>query len=350
MNSCKADVLHVAVTGINASNNPAPGIGVARSLKEYPGLKVKIIGLAYDAMEPGIYMNWIVDKSFLVPYPSAVGDALFERLLYIKRNYGLDVVLPNLDSELPFYIRYAQRLAEVGIHTFLPDMAQFQMRDKVKLAGIAERSGLKFPAQIVVSSHEALNKAIMQLGLPIMIKGALYKAYRANNYDEAIKYYNKIVAEWGYPIIIQKIVVGDELNVMGVGDGLGNAPGLIAIKKLSVTEMGKIWTGVTVLHKGVLEASNKFIQSTKWRGAFEIECIANREAAYLIEINPRFPAWVYFATGVGVNLPVMLMQRALGKPVEPIADYEAGKLYVRYTGEQVCDMSSFQDIVTNGEC
>ena len=50
----------VGVSGINAVDNPGPGIGVARSLKEDPGLDVRIIGLAYDAMEPGIYMDWIV--------------------------------------------------------------------------------------------------------------------------------------------------------------------------------------------------------------------------------------------------------------------------------------------------
>ena len=59
------DTLFVGISGINAVDNPGPGIGVARSLKEDKDLNVRIVGLAYDAMEPGIYMDWIVDKSFL---------------------------------------------------------------------------------------------------------------------------------------------------------------------------------------------------------------------------------------------------------------------------------------------
>ena len=82
--------LIVGVSGINAIDNPGPGIGVARSLKEDAELKVKIVGLAYDAMEPGIYMDWVVDKSYMMPYPSGNGDTFIERLLHIKQNYGLD--------------------------------------------------------------------------------------------------------------------------------------------------------------------------------------------------------------------------------------------------------------------
>ena len=70
----------VALSGINAVDNPGPGIGVARSLNEDTDLRAQIIGLAYDAMEPGIYMDWVVDRSYIMPYPSGDGDAYFDRL------------------------------------------------------------------------------------------------------------------------------------------------------------------------------------------------------------------------------------------------------------------------------
>ena len=47
----------VGVSGINAVDNPGPGIGVARSLKEDGELDIEVVGLAYDAMESGIYMT-----------------------------------------------------------------------------------------------------------------------------------------------------------------------------------------------------------------------------------------------------------------------------------------------------
>ena len=55
----------VAVSGINAVDNPGPGTGVARCLKECD-LDVRLIGLAYDTLEPGIYMDWLFDKSYIL--------------------------------------------------------------------------------------------------------------------------------------------------------------------------------------------------------------------------------------------------------------------------------------------
>ena len=74
-----------------------------------------------------------------------------------------------------------------------------------------------------------------------------------------------------------------------------------------------------------------------------------QDHAYLIEINPRFPAWSYFATGVGINLPSRLVRRSLGMPTPDTTTYEAGKLFVRYTYDLVTDMSSFQKAITRGE-
>ncbi len=341
--------LIVGITGINACDNPAPGVGVAKSLIEAEELKVKIIGLAYDAMEPGIYLGHIIDRSFLIPYPAAGSDALISRLLYIKEKSGLDILIPTMDSELPFFIKYQATLNSHGIKTFIPTKEQFRLRDKERLVTIAKQSGLTAPKQEIVTNYEELNTAVTKIGLPVMVKGLLYNAYAATTQEEAMAHFSKIVAQSGYPVIVQQKVTGEEMNVIGVGDGHGECSGLVAIKKMSITELGKIWTGVTVHHKGLLDIARRFVETTNWRGAFEMECIVEREKAYLIEINPRFPAWVYFATGVGENLPLALVKHALNQPVSKSEKYPAGKLYIRFTDELVCDLNQFQNMVTLGE-
>ncbi len=343
--------IKVGISGINAVDNPGPGIGVAKSLKEDKDLDIEIVGLAYDAMEPGIYMDWIVDKSFILPYPSSGHDAFIERLLYIKNTYGLDFVMPVLDAELPLYIKYASELEKYGIKTFLPSLEQFKLRGKDRLIEIAKEIGIESPESAVVTSYDELVQAIERIGLPVMVKGAFYKAYRAYTTQEAVGYYNKIVAQWGYPVILQQVVSGEEMNVVAAGDGKGNSLGMVGIKKMWITELGKIWTGITVKNEKMLSATNQFIKKYKWKGAFELECIVNTEnnKVYLIEINPRFPAWSYFATGVGVNIASNILRKALGLPVKEYPDYEAGKLYIRYTDDIVTDMDRFQKIMTKGE-
>ncbi|RMA92475.1 ATP-grasp domain-containing protein [Hydrogenothermus marinus] len=342
--------LKVAISGINAVDNPGPGIGVAKSIKEDKELNAKIIGLAYDAMEPGIYMDWIIDKAYIMPYPSGGYEAYIERLYYIKQTYGLDFVMPVLDAELPIYIKYQQELERNGIKTFLPSLEQFKLRGKDKLEEIAKNIGIDSPKSEVVSSYEELTKAIEKIGLPIMVKGAFYKAYRAYTFQEATSYFNKIVAEWGYPVIVQQVVKGEEMNVVAAGDGEGNSLGMVGIKKMWITELGKIWTGVTIKNKKMLNAAENFIKKYKWKGAFELECIVDIEndKVYLIEINPRFPAWSYFSTGVGVNIASNIIRKAFGLDID-IKDYEAGKLYVRYTDDLITDMDKFQKIIIRGE-
>lgn len=156
-----------------------------------------------------------------------------------------------------------------------------------------------------------------------------------------------LAAEWGWPVLLQEAVSGEELNVVGVGDGEGGHLGFVAIKKLTVTHLGKIWSGVTIDRPDLLAVCENFIRETKWRGPFELECIADGADIVLIEINPRFPAWVGFCAGVGVNLPERLVKLLFGEKPERAAACEPGRLFMRYTDEVVTDLSHFQKILSH---
>ena len=341
----------VGISGINAADNPGPGSGIARSLREDETLGVKVIGLAYDALEPGIYMDWLFDRSFTLPYPSGGGEDFLQRLLDIQAKEGLNWIIPNLDVELPVYIKYADELARHGIRTFLPDMKMFRLRGKDKLVEVAESIGIDVPETKIVTSEDSLCDACEEIGFPVVVKGVYYGAHRAFSSLEAVGHFRSIVAEWGFPVIVQKMITGDEINLVGVGDGQGNSLGAVGIKKVSVTSLGKVWSAVTVKNPMLQDAADRFVRGVKWRGPYEMECIldAERQKLYLIEVNPRFPAWSYFATGVGVNLPSRMLRHAQGQTLEPPAAYAAGRFFMRYTYELVTDMSRFQAVMTRGE-
>ena len=339
----------VGVSGINAGDNPGAGIGVARSLKEDKDLNVEVVGLACDAMETGLYMEWLIDKAYMMPYPAVGHTEYLERLKHIQQSSGLNCIIPCLDAELPLFTKYSGELEKQGIRTFLPSSEQFRLRSKDRLREVAEKIGILYPESETVNSYQDLNRVIESLGLPVMVKGAFYKAYYAHTPQEAAANYNKIIAEWGGPVIIQKTVTGEEMNVVGVGDGSGKSLGRVGIKKLSVTSLGKIWNGVTVKHQMMLDAADHFVEHYKWRGGFELECIVDGSDIYLIEINPRLPAWVYFATAVGVNLPSQIVRAAVNEPVRIPPDYETGRLFIRYTYEMITDMDLFQKMTLRGE-
>ncbi len=111
----------IGVTGLNAVDSPGPGIAVIRGIRECEDFEVRIIGLSYESLEPGIYMEGMCDKTYQIPYPTAGSEALLSRLEYINEQEKLDVIIPNFDAELHNFIKIAEKLKKIGIHTFLPN-------------------------------------------------------------------------------------------------------------------------------------------------------------------------------------------------------------------------------------
>ena len=111
------------------------------------------------------------------------------------------------------------------------------------------------------------------------------------------------------------MVTGDELNVVGLGDGQGNSLGLVGIKKIWVTVAGQDLDRRDRQARPDARYGRASSSSTCcWRGPFELECMIADDEVYLIEINPRFPAWIYAATGAGLNLPAPVAALRLGLP------------------------------------
>ena len=108
----------VAVTGLNNTDNPGPGVPVIRGIRESKEFDVRIIGLAYENLEPGIYMKDIVDKAYQIPYPSVGSESLMERISHINSIENIDVLIPNFDAELFTFMKSESKLKEMGISTF----------------------------------------------------------------------------------------------------------------------------------------------------------------------------------------------------------------------------------------
>jgi len=340
----------IAVSGINAIDNPGPGIGIIRSLKE-SGLDVRTIGLAYDAMEPGIYLHEFVDKSYIMPYPSGDRESFIKRIEYIHSLEKLDVIISALDAELPIYMNIEKELQKMGIKMLIPTKEMFNLRNKSSLKTISENIDLKSPPYVTCTSFADLISATNYVGFPCMVKGPFYEAFKANNFSEAEKYFNKIANKWGYPIIVQKFIYGEEFDVVACGDGKGNDLGVFAIRKMTTTSLGKVWNAVSIHNPKLIETTKKIISHLSWRGGMEFEALIENKTQeiYLLEINPRFPAWVYFASACGINLPERMVKLLLGQEYENSSNYQGGKMMIRYTAEILKDISDFEKITTNGE-
>lgn len=110
--------------------------------------------------------------------------------------------------------------------------------------------------------------------------------------------------------------------------------------KASYTDSGKVWSGdMEPVPPELFAALQEFTELTRWTGGGEIEFIEelvpsgegitfgnckcnsninnsvdadnNLPTRWVVDFNPRFPAWIFASTYSGCNLPTLLLQDAL---------------------------------------
>ncbi len=340
----------IAITGLNNTDNPGPGIPVVRSIRESSRINARIIGLAYENMEPGIYMKDALDKTYLIPYPSVGIEPYMDRILEINEKDPIDLIIPNLDAELYTFMKSAEALKENNISTYLPTILQFEERQKGELDAFGKKYDIKVPHSKILTSPNDVPDLRNEFDYPLLVKGKFYDAYIAYNAEQVINHFNKISAKWGLPVIIQEFIKGTEVNVVALGDGTGETIAAVPMRKQYITDKGKAWSGITLGDKKLLQITRDLIKKNKWKGGMELEMIkTNQGEYYLIEINPRIPAWVYLAVGAGQNIPEALVRLAMGDTVEPMTDYEIGKMFIRYSYDMIGNLSDFEKLSIMGE-
>jgi carbamoyl-phosphate synthase large subunit len=343
-------LIKIGLTGLNAIDSPGPGVGVARCLKESADFDIEIIGLAYETLEPGIYLHDLIKKSYQVPYPSAGTDQVFKRLKYIQSKENLDLIIPNFDAELWNYIKLTPVLKDIGIRTFMPSAEQLEKINKLNLDNFARDHDLPSPFTRKFSSIQELEDFGKEADYPLVIKGKFYEAFIVYNTSQLVYYYNKLNAKWGLPVLVQEFIEGSEIVIAGLGDGKGKLMGAVPLRKLFITDKGKGWAGVVINDQQYLDIAENMNKAMMWKGGFEIELKRNDDGdIFLLEINPRFPAWIYTAAAAGQNMPLALVKMLLGMDQSPFSEYQTGKMFVRYSWDHITDITEFQKISTLGE-
>jgi carbamoyl-phosphate synthase large subunit len=342
----------VAVTGMNARpDNPGPGYAVARCLEEAAPFKGNVVGLGYDVLDAGLHHRGVSDNGYLLPYPSSGAEALWERLSEILDQVRIDAIIPCLDSELLNFIAIKDNLAQRGVRLLMPDKAMLAARDKDRLPELCAAIDVDTPR-----CERVTDTAFFDFGegsdwtYPVVVKGVFYDAYVVHGPEEARMRFHQIAAQWGYPILVQPFVAGEEYNLTALGDGKGGMIGAVSMRKRAVTEKGKAWAGISTLDTQLLEVSEKLIAALNWRGPLEIESLRDREGnLHLVEINPRFPAWIYLSHGVGRNLPIALLQVMAGETDIGLEPAQAGTMFIRYAQDLIVSLDALADITMDGQ-
>ena len=340
----------IAVTGLNGGENPQPGPGIIRSLRRRFA-DITILGLVYDPLESGIYAEQCADFVYQLPYPKVGSDALLSRLDYLLQRHSIDVLMPTLDAEIHGMLLIKDQLAARGVKTLLPTVEAHEASRKAKIPRLAAECNCETPVTLTAVEIGGLTKAAGSIGYPLMIKGPYYGAHKVYTEAALINAFHEFIRVWGGPVVLQQCIRGSEFNVVAVGDGAGGVSGYCAVRKTIVSEKGKGFGGVTV-RDAILDATAmRIIRRLKWRGPLELEFIKDDAsgAYHLIELNPRFPAWVDFPSSIGHNLPALVVDILAKNELLRLPPYEVGKFFVRHSIDMTGDVEQLDQLSTLGE-
>ena len=340
----------IALTGLGRGESPQPGAGIITSIRRrWPD--AFIVGLVYDCMESGIYMADGANAVYAIPYPTMGAEPLLQRLDEILAQTPFDLFIPTLDSELDLIVHIEDELAHRGIRCCLPSKEALAMRSKDNLPALAEAAGVKVPTTApVFSVNEALTAA-RQMSYPMIVKGFFYDAKTVYAEDDLREAVTSLLEEWGAPALIQQRITGPEFDALGIGDGEGGMVGLCCIRKTIVSSKGKGLGGVTIHDPKLTDFCTRLIRELRWRGPFEVECMKDETSGeyVLIEINPRFPAWVDFPAQFGLNFGATLVDFIdTGEVPAPLPASQAGWFYLRHQIEVLGHMSHLAEFSATG--
>jgi len=340
----------IAVSGLHRGENPQPGAGIIRSLRRrFPD--AHIVGLSYDVMESGIYADGGPDEVHLMPYPAAGGAAHLDRIDAIRKQTKrtpFDLFIPTLDAEIEVLASLHRELNQRGIRVCLPTVDVLKRRAKQHLPALAAACDVRVPETRLASDVTGACRAGSELGYPLVVKGPYYDAKIVPNVAQLSSAAGHLLSEWGHPVILQRRVSGSEFNVLGLGDGDGGWLGHCCIRKTQLSDKGKGLSGITVADARLSKLCARLVRELKWPGPFEIELIREESTGdyVLIEINPRFPAWIDFPSMLGANFPGRLIDvlRSAASP-HPLPDCPPGSFYIRHQIEVVGDLNRYADLL-----
>ncbi len=254
-----------------------------------------------------------------------------------------------MDSELDNYIQLQPELKSRGIGCLLPSQQALDDRAKSNLDAFCGQLEVPTPRTLMANDPDTLAALALQLGYPVYVKGRFYEAHLATTPKELYEAFASIASVWGTPVLVQEMVVGEEYDILGLGDGEGGLLASCSIRKMLRTSAGKGFAGVVVADPDLDELVARVIGALRWAGPFELEFIKVPGKPHaLFEMNPRFPAWVDFPSQIGCNMPARLLEQLIGLDATPLQTCTPGQMFIRHSIDLVADIAEVAEMTITG--
>ncbi len=224
-----------------------------------------------------------------------------------------------------------------------------------------------------VFTAEEAKKVANELGYPVLVRPSyvlggqgMQIAYSDEEIEEFMEIINRI--EQDHPILVDKYLMGKELEVDAVCDGTDILiPGIMEHIERTGVHSGdsiSVYPAPTVSEEvkdTIAEYSRRLAKALHVKGLINIQFIAVGNEVYVIEVNPRSSRTVpYISKVTGIPIVDLATDVILGKKIkdlgyepglQPAADYFAIKMPV-FSFEKIrgAEISLGPEMKSTGEC
>lgn len=224
-----------------------------------------------------------------------------------------------------------------------------------------------------VFTAEEAKKVANELGYPVLVRPSyvlggqgMQIAYSDEEIEEFMEIINRI--EQDHPILVDKYLMGKELEVDAVCDGTDILiPGIMEHIERTGVHSGdsiSVYPAPTVsdeVKETIAEYSRRLAKALHVKGLINIQFIAVGNEVYVIEVNPRSSRTVpYISKVTGIPIVDLATDVILGKKIkelgyepglQPVADYFAIKMPV-FSFEKIrgAEISLGPEMKSTGEC
>ena len=238
---------------------------------------------------------------------------------------------------------------------------------------VLEKCSIPRPSGHTVFTAEEAKKAAQELGYPVLVRPSyvlggqgMQIAINDEDVDAFIGIINRIAQE--HPILVDKYLVGKEIEVDAVCDGTDVLiPGIMEhIERAGIHSGDSISVypaqSISAKIKRVIEDyTRKLAKELHVIGLINIQFIVSNDEVYVIEVNPRSSRTVpYISKVTGIPIVPLATKVILGHTIrelgyepglQPEADYFAIKMPV-FSFEKIrgADISLGPEMKSTGEC
>jgi biotin carboxylase len=257
-----------------------------------------------------------------LPSPETDAAAYARAVASAAERLGVRAVLPGTEGTLIALARHRKLLpADVAVGTCEPDVVKLAT-DKDAVGRLAEQAGLRTPPTELLSGAEAAERA-HDLAYPLVLKAARSVTETDGRFEHVDT--RRIdtpdglrAAVAGLPdeqCLVQPYLDGSLYSIGAIaweGNVLGACHQLT--RRIWPPHVGGSSYAETVPPDRALESRvAELVRAIGWSGIVHVQFIRSREAAYLIDFNPRVYGSIALAIRAGVNLPAAWADLLLGR-------------------------------------